>query len=87
MYIQGTIHEPSSLELQQSGGISGDFTFVQASSFTPNLYEGNPGFYHQFIEGVSSVDNVILTLDPWRGTITSRPINSNSNSNSNSKSK
>lgn len=63
-------------ELQKNGAISGDFSFVSGSTFTPDTrLQGAPGFYHQFINGVSSADNVVLTLDPWKGTIVPRPIN------------
>jgi RHS repeat-associated protein len=55
-------------ELQRKGFISNDFSFVQATGHNYFLFE------HNWIEGISVADNVIIAIDPWKGTIETQPL-------------
>jgi RHS repeat-associated protein len=55
-------------QMQSNGQLSNDFFFFPDESLTGGYFE------HHFLQAVSPKDNVIITLDPWRGTMSTQPI-------------
>jgi RHS repeat-associated protein len=71
--VQGCVDQSQGLlntfsQMQSNGQISDDFFFFPGESLT-GLY-----FEHHFMQAVSPKDNIIITLDPWSGTMSTQPI-------------